>query len=375
MDMDKKWDNYIQALTRLQQERERPTEEDMREIARRLGFTDDDLQYLEQRYQELLEQGKQALLHQQFEEGYDTLQQAHALRPFEAEPVVLLTELCARAYLSTRQDLWKQRGEEYAQEALQIAPHNTRVMAALDALRALPSRKQVKWRKLLLFGGIAAGLLIIFTFMARRWASESTPGAVVTTTTLQSRQNNTPSAIENAGWLIDNVQEKNSFRLRIMPSVWIVESPQGILEGKHKSDTKDKFYDEDGKLQYEVRLYPDEPNKWKLRDAGSRTLWKIKEYGSRLKIYRGEEEEASFEIKQQQQNAAVLLEKDKPAAYINYLGGVLEVKTVQGVLLYRCKKENISPGELLGFGLLALPGTEESAKQALLAEYLHRLQP
>lgn len=375
MDMDKKWENYIQALTRLQQERERPSEEDMREIARQLGFTDDDLQYLEQRYQELLEQGRQALLHQQFEEGYDTLQQAHAMRPFEAEPVVLLTELCAKAYLSTRQDLWKQRGEEYAKEAMQIAPHNTRVMAALDALRTIPSRKQGKRHKLLLFGGMAAGLLLIFTFMARRWASQSAPDAVVTTTTTQSKEANTLSAIESNDWLIDNVQKDYALRLRITPLLWTVESPEGILEGKSKSDTKDKFYDADGKLRYEVRLYPDEPNKWKLRDADSRPLWKIKEYGSRLKIYRGEEEEAAFEVKVEQNRQAVLLQDDRPVAYATYMDGMLEVKTSKGVLLYRCSCPGITPQDLLGFALLALPAAEESETHALLAEYLHRRHP
>lgn len=138
-----------------------------------------------------------------------------------------------------------------------------------------------------------------------------------------------------------------------------IQSGEKIFEPKEKEDKRKYFTD--GMLTYEVKTKDDA---FKLRDASSNLLWKVKMYPDKIKISDNEENSNPFEIKNN--------------------GGVIEIsKNDQKVATAEVKDDKIlvngketyslfGANNSYAMGILAIDQIPMEQRIFLLAEYLYR---
>ncbi|WP_294215346.1 hypothetical protein [uncultured Chryseobacterium sp.] len=128
---------------------------------------------------------------------------------------------------------------------------------------------------------------------------------------------------------------------------------------KEKED-KRKYYS-NGTQRYEVKLKDDT---YKLRDAGSKLLWKVKTYPDKIKIADNEENLNPYEIKNN--NGAIEVSKDgKVISTMKVTGNEI---SVNGQPAYKISKTSDS----FALGILSIDQIPMDQRLLLLTEFLYQ---
>lgn len=128
---------------------------------------------------------------------------------------------------------------------------------------------------------------------------------------------------------------------------------------KEKED-KRKYYS-NGTQRYEVKLKDDT---YKLRDAGSKLLWKVKTYPDKIKIADNEENLNPYEIKNN--NGAIEVSKD--GKVINTMKVTGNEISVNGQPAYKISKTSDS----FALGILSIDQIPMDQRLLLLTEFLYQ---
>ncbi|WP_294269433.1 hypothetical protein [uncultured Chryseobacterium sp.] len=128
---------------------------------------------------------------------------------------------------------------------------------------------------------------------------------------------------------------------------------------KEKED-KRKYYS-NGTQRYEVKLKDDT---YKLRDAGSKLLWKVKTYPDKIKIANNEENLNPYEIKNN--NGAIEVSKD--GKVINTMKVTGNEISVNGQPAYKISKTSDS----FALGILSIDQIPMDQRLLLLTEFLYQ---
>lgn len=128
---------------------------------------------------------------------------------------------------------------------------------------------------------------------------------------------------------------------------------------KEKED-KRKYYS-NGTQRYEVKLKDDT---YKLRDAGSKLLWKVKTYPDKIKIADNEENLNPYEVKNN--NGAIEVSKD--GKFINTMKVAGNEISVNGQPAYKISQTSDS----FALGILSIEQIPMDQRLLLLTEFLYQ---
>jgi streptogramin lyase len=161
---DRTLQNYIQAILRLQQERARLTDDELRQIALETGMSEEDLAHAQKRASDHLERGRGFLRYENWGAAVDELEQAVVLMPANPGALTLLADAYWRRN-SGSADL--ERARTFASRALELDPRHDdalRIVTAIDLGEPPPTPKTAAVRassgRRFVSAGVAALLVL-----------------------------------------------------------------------------------------------------------------------------------------------------------------------------------------------------------------------
>ncbi len=148
---DKILEAYIEKVLRLQQEHQSQALSPalMQQVAQDLGLSREDLDRIDQRFQDHLQRGVGFARYQDWNRAIEELQQAIILKPLHIEALYQLAEAHYRKGLAKRSRKEKKLAEEYAERCLQSDPRHEAALHLLAKLRhpsQLYRQRAALWR-------------------------------------------------------------------------------------------------------------------------------------------------------------------------------------------------------------------------------------
>lgn len=161
---------YLEKMMTLQMTpREKPlTEAEMKKLALEMGMTEADWQESRKLFSDALQRGLGSLALKNWDAAIKELEQAYGLNPSSIDAAYGLAQAYKGLFLETQRPSDKEKAEDYANRALLINPKHQPSLALLSELRqtAKSVEQKQKSRKLILYGAVAATLLVGFLYFS-----------------------------------------------------------------------------------------------------------------------------------------------------------------------------------------------------------------
>lgn len=196
-------------------------------------------------------------------------------------------------------------------------------------------------------------ILFLVSFLSLNSCKKQTP----TSTSPATEKTETKAGNYSADYIISDKDGKAIGGFTVNPPK--VQLGPETYTAKEKED-KRKYYS-NGTQRYEVKLKDDT---YKLRDTGSKLLWKVKTYPDKIKIADNEENLNPYEVKSN--NGAIEVSKD--GKVINTMKVAGNEISVNGQPAYKISQTSDS----FALGILSIDQIPMDQRLLLLTEFLYQ---
>lgn len=167
-DFDDILKNYVEHILHIQAEKNQETlsQEELNEVATRLGLTQADLIYIEKRFTAYYTRGIGFAKYNNWDKAIQELEQACKIKPISSEALYRLADAYRNRFLKKGRKEDKILAEKYAQRCLQIEYKHEKAIELISQINRLkPKNKKKTWLKYSLIIILILSVLTLAFFM------------------------------------------------------------------------------------------------------------------------------------------------------------------------------------------------------------------
>lgn len=179
---------YIQKVLSLQKEKSESvlSVEELNQVAEELGLSAEDLDYIDQKFEDFLERGKGFMRYQQWQRATDELSQAIMLKPLHIEALSNIAEAYFKLWQKTAKKHFRTEARRYAERCLKVDPRQELCLYIISQLDKKSPRYQQRKSAyvrlaLIILAVLLLSLAIYVTYLWLRPSKPSLPSGETTT--------------------------------------------------------------------------------------------------------------------------------------------------------------------------------------------------